>query len=135
MTASIALQTALFAALIADTNVQAALGNPPRLYDSVPRKAVFPYATLGDARESNWNTKTEDGREHRITFTIFSRVAGHKQAKDIAATLIDALDTATPTLEGHTLINLRFEDATYTREPDGITYRTTLHYRAVTEPT
>jgi hypothetical protein len=128
------LQAAIFAALSADANVQAALGNPPRLYDSVPRKPVFPYATLGNETQSNWDTKTEQGSEHRFTLTVWSRNAGHKEAKEIAATLIDALDTGAITLTGATLTNLRFEDATHARETDGITYRATLRYRAVTEP-
>lgn len=128
------LQAAIFAALSADANVQTALGNPARLYDSVPRKPVFPYATLGGATETNWDTKTEKGREHRFTLAVWSRASGHKEAKDIAAVLIDALDSASLTLTGETLVNLRFEDATHTRESDGITFRTTLRYRAVTEP-
>jgi hypothetical protein len=134
MSASLALQTALFAALAADAPVQAALGDPPRLYDSVPRAPVFPYATLGGATETDWSTKTEAGSEHRFTLTVWSRAPGHKESKDIAATLIDALDSASLTLDGHTLVSLRFEDATHTRETDGITTRATLRYRAVTEP-
>jgi hypothetical protein len=134
MSASLALQTALFAALAADASVQAALGDPPRLYDSVPRAPVFPYATLGGATETDWSTKTEAGSEHRFTLTVWSRASGHKESKDIAANLIDALDNATIAPESHTLIVLRFEDATHARETDGVTTRATLRYRALTEP-
>ncbi|HEX2592539.1 MAG TPA: DUF3168 domain-containing protein [Rhizomicrobium sp.] len=134
MTAAIALQTALFAALSADTDVQAALGTPPRIYDSVPRAPTFPYATLGDATEAPWNTKTEQGTEHRLALTLWSRASGHKESKEIAATLIDTIDHATIAPEAHTLVNLTFTDGTHGLEPDGVTYRTTLHYRAVTEP-
>src|SRR5258707_346563 len=116
MNASLALQTAIFAALSADVNVQGALGDPPRLYDSVPRQPAFPYVTLGDARETAWDTKTERGREHHFSLTAWSRQPGHKQAKDIAGTLIDSLDAATLAPVGHTLVSLRFEDATHTRE-------------------
>jgi hypothetical protein len=135
MSASLALQTALFASLAADASVQAALGDPPRLYDSVPRAPVFPYATLGGATETDWSTKTEKGSEHRFTLTVWSRASGHKQAKELAAVLIDTLDTATITPDGHTLVSLRFEDAMHARETDGITTRATVRYRAVTEPT
>jgi len=132
MTASRALQAALFTALTTDSSVQAALAD--RIYDSVPRAPVFPYAVLGDALEANWSTKTEEGSEHRFTLTVWSRNAGHKEAKDIAAVLIDALDAANLAPEGHTLVSLRFEDATHARESDGLTYKATLRYRAVTEP-
>ena len=68
-----ALQQALFAELSANSDVQAALGDPPRLYDAVPRDAVFPYAVLGDGQENDASTATEQGSEHILAIHIWSR--------------------------------------------------------------
>ena len=42
-----AVQQAVYNALAASTEVQALLGNPPRIYDHVPPNAVFPYIAFG----------------------------------------------------------------------------------------
>jgi hypothetical protein len=44
-----------------------------------------------------------------------------------------ALHDAALTLEDHALVNLRFEFADVLRERDGITWRATMRFRAVTE--
>ena len=51
--ASWALQQALVGILNADSLLQKLIGNPPRLYDAVPRSAVFPYLVLAEALK-NW---------------------------------------------------------------------------------
>ena len=49
----------MFAALSASSDLQALIGDPPRLFDFVPRDSVFPYVVLGDGSESDWSTATE----------------------------------------------------------------------------
>ena len=131
--ASWALQQAVFAALSADAGVIALLGSPPRLFDETPRDAALPYAVLGEASESDWSTKTDSGSSLSFTVTVWSRAAGFGEAKRIAAAVRAALDGASPTLSGATLIDLRFEGASYGRESDGITRRAALRFRALIE--
>lgn len=131
--ASFALQQAMFAALSSDTGVQSVLGDPPRLYDSVPRDAAFPYAVIGDDAETAWNTATDDGSEHHAALDIWSRGGGHKENKTIADALRAVLDEAALTPAGHTLVGIRYEGAEFARQDDGETYRATLHFRAVLE--
>ena len=57
MNASWALQQAVFAALGADADVKAALGDPPRIFDAVPRDAAFPFAVIGDDAQSDWTQR------------------------------------------------------------------------------
>jgi hypothetical protein len=128
-----ALQQAIFAELSASSDVQAVLGDPPRLYDAVPREAQFPYAVIGDGTENDASTATEMGSEHLLAIEIWSRSGGHREAKGIARAIRGALDGAALILPGFALIDLAFKTADYIRQPDGQTWRATLRFRAVTE--
>ncbi|HEX3674034.1 MAG TPA: DUF3168 domain-containing protein [Rhizomicrobium sp.] len=130
--ASFALQQAIFAALGADSGVQALIG--ARLFDAVPRDATFPYAVLGDDAETNWDTATESGSAHVAAIDVWSRGGGHKESKLIADAVRAALDGAALVPPGQTLIGIRYQGADFAREEDGETYRATLHFRAVMEP-
>ncbi len=129
-----ALQQAVFAELSASAEVQAVLGTPPRLYDAVPREAGFPYAVLGDGQENDASTATEPGSEHILAIHIWSRAGGHRECKQTAEAIRDALDGAALALTGFALIDIRFQSADYARQPDGDTWRASLRFRAVTEP-
>ena len=53
-------------------------------------------------------TGDERGEEHQLTLHAWSRQGGHKEAHLIAGALLQALDDAPLTLDGHQLVNLRF---------------------------
>ena len=131
--ASFSLQAAIFAALSADSTLQSLIG--ARLYDAVPQAPAFPYAVLGDDAETNWDTATEQGSEHIITVDVWSRGGGHKESKAIADAVRTVLDGAALTPPGQTLIDIRYQGAAFARADDGETYRATLKFRAVLEPT
>jgi hypothetical protein len=130
--ASWALQSAVFAALSADATMQSLLDT--RIYDAVPLNPTFPYAVLGDGTEINADTATEEGSEHRFTVTVWSQGGGHAESKSIADAVRFRLNNATLSLDGHALVDLRFQDCDYARETDGETYSATLRFRAVTGP-
>ena len=46
--ASWALQQAVFAALSVSDAIQEIAGDPPRVFDAVPRGAAFPYIVVGE---------------------------------------------------------------------------------------
>lgn len=131
--ASWALQQAVFAELSANLDVQSLLGDPPRIYDAVPRGTAFPYAVVGDGTENDWSTASDTGSEHILAFHVWSRAGGHREAKEIAATLRGALDGAALAVAGATLIGIRFISADYARESDGETWTARMRFRAVTE--
>ncbi len=128
------LQQAIFAALSASSDLQALIGNPPRLFDLVPRDSAFPYVVLGDGSESDWSTSTEDGTEHSLQIDVWSRSTGHKEAKQIADVIRALMNNAALTVSGATLIDVRYLTTEFSREPDGQTFRARLTLRAVTEP-
>jgi hypothetical protein len=133
MSAALALQQAVFAALTADAGIIALLGSPPRVFDEVPRDAALPYAVIGDASETDWSTKTDHGASLLFRVQIWSRAAGYQEAKLIAGAVRAALDGAALVLSGATLIDLSFDSTSYARESDGITRCAELKFRALIE--
>jgi hypothetical protein len=131
--ASWALQSAVFAALSADATMQSLIDT--RLYDAVPLNPTFPYAVLGDGKEINADTATEEGSEHQFVVTVWSQGGGHQESKSIADAIRFRLNNATLSLDGHALVDMRFLNCDYARQTDGQTYSATLSFRAVTEPT
>ena len=129
-----ALQQAVFATLANDGAVKDAAGDPPRLYDSVPRGAAFPYIVIGDDAESDNATATEPGSAHALTIHVWSRAPGTKESRAAAAAVLDALNDATLTVADHTLVDLRWLDTDIRRDPDGETIHAALRFRALTEP-
>jgi len=128
-----ALQTAIFTALSADTNIKSVLGNPARIYDEVPREAAMPYLVIGDDKQSDWSTSTDTGAEHVLTLHVWSRARGRKESKTIAEAVRAALDDANLSLTGHTLIDIKHQSQEFLRQTDGQTYHAVLKFRAVTE--
>jgi hypothetical protein len=132
--ASWALQQAVFATLSMSDDIKELIGDPPRVFDAVPRSSACPYIVVGEDAETNWDTATESGSEHSLAVHIWSRAGGRKEIKLAAEAVRDALHGASLALTGHTLVDLRYLSAQFSRDSDGETFRATVRFRAVTEP-
>lgn len=130
--AALELQKAIVAALVADTGVAALVGE--RVQDAPPRNATFPYLVLDETTLSDWSTGSEGGHAHRVTLHAWSRERGKRECHEILNAAENALVDAALTLDGHALVNLRFEFAETRRDPDGVTWHGVMRLRAVTEP-
>lgn len=132
---ALALQTALFDQLSADPGLTAALGGP-RIYDAPPHaqsgEGPPPYVTLGDETITAWDTKTEAGTAHDLTFTIWSAQRGYSEVKAIQSALADALATA-PGLTGARITDLRFVSSETRRERRTRLRRADCTFRALVE--
>lgn len=127
------LQQAIFAALVASEDIKDIVDDPPRVFDTVPRGAPFPYIVIGDDRTSAWNTATERGSEHSLSVHVWSRAAGRKEARVAAEAVVAALDGAALSVPGFTLVDLRWLESETIRESDGETIHAQLRFRAVLE--
>lgn len=129
------LQTALFQQLRDDAALVSLLGGP-RIYDAPPHAQSGdgppPYITLGDETVAAWNTKTEEGTAHELTFTIWSAERGFSQVKAIQRALADAL-AAAPILPGARIVDLRFVSSATSRERRTRLRRADCVYRALVE--
>jgi len=132
MSASWALQQAVYATLMASDDVKEALGDPPRVFDAPPRGAAFPYCVIGDDTVADWSTASEPGSEHALALHLWSRAPGHKEAKLAAEALRLALDGAELDVTGQALIGIRHLATDFTQ--DGETVHAVLKFRAVLEP-
>ncbi len=132
-TASVALRAAIHDALLADGALPSVLGGG-KIYDEPPRDAGLPYVTLGEARLTDASSDGGLTQEHQLTLHAWSRKGGHREAHVIAGAVLQALDDAPLSPEGHRLVNLRFAIADIRRESDGRTYHALVRFRAITEP-
>lgn len=128
-----ALQTALHAALLADTTLTALLGGD-KVYDHVSRSRSYPYITFGQSTQRDWSTGTETGSEHAVTLHVWSQDGGRQEAGAILDAVRTALHDQPLAVNGHRLVNLRVEASDIRRDPDGETFHGTQRLRATTEP-
>jgi Protein of unknown function (DUF3168) len=126
------LQKAVYDALAAAPAVQALLGDPARIYDSVPPGAAFPYLAIGEATAADWSAKSFAGVEARLTLHVFSTERGAKQAKAVLDAVHGVLHDAALPVAGHNLASLRFEFAATLLDEDGLTWHGLARYRALT---
>jgi hypothetical protein len=131
--ANVALRAAIHDALSGDSALTSVLGGS-RIYDETPRNVTFPYVMLGETRLLDLSGDGGDTQEHQLTLHAWSRHGGHREAHMIAGALLQALDDAPLSPDGHRLVNLRFSVADIRRESDGKTYHALVRFRAVTEP-
>jgi Protein of unknown function (DUF3168) len=132
MSATLALQSALIAALRADADLTTLLGGEA-VYDGAPQGADLPHVTLADLASLDLSGAGAAGQEHFATFHVFSRDGGRRQALEILAAMTALLDDAALSVAGHTLVNLAIERTEARRQADGKTWRGMMRVRAVTE--
>ncbi|MEG6510093.1 DUF3168 domain-containing protein [Methyloligella sp. 2.7D] len=135
MTASPAwsLQTAIYETLSGSSGLTDMLGGI-RIYDDPPQSAAFPFVTIGESSVVDWSTGTEDGAEHLVTLHVWSRAGGKKQGHEIVEAIRALLHDRALMLDGHVLVNLRYQFSETRQDPDGESYHGIVRYRAVTEP-
>lgn len=131
MSAGLALQEAMRAALIADPAVKQALGGA-YVFDEVPRGAPPAYVEFTGLDTRDWSTFGEGGLEHFVSLAVRSSSRGRTQAQEISAAVQAALHGASLTLEGHRLVNLTL--VFWTVVKTGKSHGASLRFRAATEP-
>lgn len=127
-----ALQKAIFQAL----NGQTEAGE--HVFDSVPASNPFPRITFGPGQSVGNFADCYDGTESFLEVNVWSnKTASMPEVKRIASQVREILhdaDETTLALEGHTLELMEFQDAVFSRDPDGKTSRARMTIRALTQP-
>lgn len=133
--ADLDLQRAIVTKLKADTDLQALIANPIRLFQDVPPGPTFPYVTIGPSQRLPDEAECIPGSIVFMDLNVYSRGAGYEQAKRIGAVLMDALHDADLTLAEHWCRQIKFDNELYFVEPDNLTKHGVLTFRALVEPT
>jgi hypothetical protein len=128
-----AVQQAVYSKLSGDSDVQALLGNPARIYDHVPPEAAFPYLVFGAVVARPFDDKDRTGFEQTITLDIWSRYRGGKEVKDIMQTIYSALHRTSLSVSGQVFISCEFASSDVTPESDGLTYRGEARFVVITQ--
>lgn len=128
----IVLRKAIRARLIADAPLVVALGGP-RVYEEAPQGAATPYALFLDAQMRDWSSAGSRGAEHFVTIAVVSTQRGLGSALDTAQQIVELLDEAPLSLEGHALVDLRFISMDTKRDASGRFARVAMLFRATTE--
>ncbi|MBF9044834.1 DUF3168 domain-containing protein [Rhodobacterales bacterium HKCCE4037] len=115
--ATAALQSAVYTALVGDTQVSTLTGGA--IFDALPPGPVPAiYVRLGAERARDASDKTGAGAVHDFPVTVVTDSAGYHVAKEIAAAISDALVDADLTLARGALIALHFLRARARRVAD-----------------
>jgi hypothetical protein len=140
-----AIQAGVFAQLTTWSDMIAAFGGTPRIYDTVPLDpsgdidtGKFPYCTIGDDQGLGRTPElvATNVTETMVMVDCWSRPQAsmdNGEVKTIAAAVRAALDQGIA-LTGHTVITHSFESSMIRREPDGLTRRARLTFRYLTLP-
>lgn len=131
--AALELQKAVFAALIADTALTAALGGE-RVYDAVPPNAAFPYISFGRTSGFDWSTGTENGAEQLFTLHVWSKARGKTEVLEImelARARIE--DDGLTGMAGYNPVSVRLEFAEARYDEDLAVHHGLLRFRVLIE--
>ncbi len=128
----IALRRAVRARLLGDDALIAALGGP-RIYEEAPRGVETPYAIFTEAEMRDWSTTLSSGAEQFFTIAVVSTERGLGVALSVTQQIVDLLDDAPLTLDGHALVDLRFVSVNTKRDASGRFARAAALFRATTE--
>jgi Protein of unknown function (DUF3168) len=129
LSASSALQKAIYTHLINDIAVMDCVTG---IFDDVSQPRAKPFVRIGEDQQSDWSSKTFQGREHRLVLEVWTEARGRSQAKTILGLIEKALTQMPAQLDGHQLVHLRFLSARVNAAPDGLTHQGVLELRART---
>lgn len=128
---SLALQTAVIAALIADAAVAALVAG--RVYDHVPADPVWPFIRYGADLVVPFEATTIDGGEIDITLHAFARGFGRGEVKQILRAVQAALHEAPLGLaDGYLLYLTHIRSRILEDQTEQSAWHGTVEFKAVT---
>lgn len=125
MSAQATVEAALLAALEAHAPLAGALNG---IYARRPERAAPPFALLGETLVRDWSTKTEAGRELRLTVSIFDYRETASRLGALMAEAEVAVETMPRELSGWRIVSLVFLNGRILREREP--WQAALEYRA-----
>jgi hypothetical protein len=133
MSAALALQQAMSAALAGDATLTGLLGGA-HIHDELPRGEPPLYLAFSNIETRDWSTVTDKAHEHFVTIEVATNARSRALAQAISARIEAVLDQAPLSPAGHRLINLRIVFWSVARLKNTANFGATLRFRAATEP-
>jgi hypothetical protein len=148
MSADLALQDAIYAALTTDSTLRSLLASHafitesptlPAVYDQPPQAAVpesalrFPYVVIGDETAAEFDTDDINGKEYTITLHVWDRYLGRARVKQILDAIYSALHDARLDVAGHRAIYCYWEFSSFVPDPDNVTKHAATRFRVAVQ--
>lgn len=89
------------------------------VYDGVPPRAPFPHIVISDSPVSDWSTKTEQGREIRLTLNLWDDGEVAENLRSLMIAVETAMDGFPRNLPGWRVASLIFLRSLVSRTPEG----------------
>ncbi|WP_342358531.1 DUF3168 domain-containing protein [Terrarubrum flagellatum] len=128
----LALQAAIVATLNGDAELVALLGGA-KTYEQAPAATIYPWIAFEEMRARDNSVSDFPGHELRVSLLCVSRQPGSAEALTIAARVVELLDDANLTLDGHRLIHLAATSVDLIRAGKDPVRKARISLRAVTE--
>ncbi|MEE9432788.1 MAG: DUF3168 domain-containing protein [Sphingorhabdus sp.] len=110
----------LQAAVVTALEAHPALANTlTGIFDGPPPRAAYPYISVADGVVSDWSSKTEHGREIRISLTVWDDGEEAARLHDLMAHVEDALDALPSDLPGWRVASNVFLRSLVARDAEG----------------
>ena len=124
----------LIAGLSADVALRDDLGDPPRIFDTVPRRRQLPCVVLGPIEQSDWSASDAKGVALVVSLTIWSRAQNRAELYRIAERIGIALDAADPVHGDMRIVLTAPLASAYRFDRDQDAFRGQLRFRLLCEP-
>lgn len=106
-------------AVFVQQRLRAVLSGIAPVFDTVPVEAPAPYLTIGPDLSSDWSTKTNAGREHRVSIGVWDDGPGVARCKALLAEIEAAVMPLTGAAGGQRIASVLFLRSFTNRDPDG----------------
>ncbi|OOY16721.1 DUF3168 domain-containing protein [Thioclava sp. DLFJ4-1] len=133
MSADVALQDAVYDALIANAGVSALVG--ARVFDNAPDGVAYPYITFGPSQAVTDDVECIDGEENYLQIDVWTQEGGSKRgAKVLCAAVKKALHNAALVLSDPVaLVLVEVEDTRVIGDPNEKVAHGIVSLKAITE--
>ena len=126
---------ALQVVLTTDSDVQAVLGEEPRLYDHLPDTPIFPYLTYGPMRSQDISGDEAELQTHILTLHVWSRYGGRAEVITITRAISKAVSERDFDLGDIHLVRKHILYSDIMRAPDGRTLHGLIRLSFTTDST
>lgn len=131
--AALQVQQAIFKTLANDASLIGQLGGA-KIFDHVPERVQPPYVIVGRTAVSDWSTATEGGESIALFLHTWSKSTSRRESYELQERVKQVLLNGVQPLDGHHLVNLRFQFSETRRDRVSMHLHGVMRFRAFTEP-
>lgn len=129
-TSMLEIQTSIFEKLEDSSSLDSLVTG---IFDDVPDDQPFPYISISEVSENNFNTFDRDGKESVFTISIWSRYEGFKECYEILEVVNDLLNYQELSVNNYTTVYIRSDGTQVLKDPDGLTRHINVDFRVIVQ--